>query len=374
MPSGEKGTSRPYLRGRTWWIRYTVPGEKSERFESSKSTNKEDAKKLLRQRLKEIDEAIVAPTDATVGDLLNLYLRDQEVQRRSSIYGARLNVKNHLRPAFGALKASKLETQHIERFVDQKRAAKLSNASINRYLSSLKRAFTLGMERLPPLVTRCPKIEMLTENNVREGFLEHAQYTALRDELPPHQKLVLVIGYHFGMRRGEILALRWNQVDWDANLLRLEKKQTKGKQARVAPLYGELRAWFEHAFNTRDQGCEYIVNYRGDKVGDLKIAWNAACIRAGIPGFYVHDLRRTAVRNMVRAGIPEKRAMMISGHRTRAVFDRYDIVDERDIQNDGQKLAAYLAERDALAKVRTKIRTTTEEETLSKSVKALQIQ
>lgn len=64
--------------------------------------------------------------------------------------------------------------------------------------------------------------------------------------------LVLVVGYHFGMRRGEILKLAWDQVDWDANLIRLEKKQTKGKKARNAPLYGELRAWFELAYSARD--------------------------------------------------------------------------------------------------------------------------
>ena len=77
---------------------------------------------------------------------------------------------------------------------------------------------------------------------MREGFLEHEQYVALRNELPDHQRLILVIGYHFGMRRGEILNLRWDQVDWDANIIRLEKRQTKGKKARVAPLYGEF-AW-----------------------------------------------------------------------------------------------------------------------------------
>ena len=75
-----------------------------------------------------------------------------------------------------------------------------------------------------------PAIEQLEENNVREGFLEHAQYIVLRDELPDHQKLILVIGYHFGMRRGEILNLRWDQVDWDGNVIRLEKDRPKGRK------------------------------------------------------------------------------------------------------------------------------------------------
>jgi integrase len=81
-----------------------------------------------------------------------------------------------------------------------------------------------------------------------------------------------VIGYHFGMRRGEILKLRWDQVDWDANLIRLERKQTKRKKARVAPLYAELRAWFEMAYAARDPDCPFVVSWRGKQVGDLKTA------------------------------------------------------------------------------------------------------
>lgn len=178
---------------------------------------------------------------------------------------------------------------------------------------------TLGLKELPPLVYVAPEIEdlMLDENdNVREGFLEHEQCARLRDELPDHQKLILVVGYHLGMRRGEILKLRWDQVDWDANLIRLEKKQTKGKRARNAPLYGELRAWFEMTCSARDPNCPFIVSWKGHGITEVKTAWKKARERAGIPGLLIHDLRRTAVRNMIRAGISEKRAMEISGHKT----------------------------------------------------------
>ena len=143
------------------------------------------------------------------------------------------------------------------------------------------------------------------DDNVREGFLEHEQYVRLRDELPDHQKLILVIGYHLGMRRGEILKLRWDQVDWDANLIRLEKKQTKAKKARNAPLYGELRAWFELAYSARDPQCPFIVSWRGHGITEVKTAWKKARERAGVPALLIHDLRRTAVRNMIRAGISE---------------------------------------------------------------------
>lgn len=196
---------------------------------------------------------------------------------------------------------------------------------------------------------------MLEEDNVCEGFLEHEQYIVLRTELPDHQKLVLVIGYHLGMRRGEILKLRWDQVDWDANIIRLEKNQTKGKQARVAPLYGELRAWLDMAYSAREPDCPYIVSWRGRGISEVKdkTAWNKARDRAGVPELLIHDLRRTAARNMIRAGVPEKQVLLIVGWKTRVMLDRYNITDERDIQVAGQELADYLEQKAELAKVRT---------------------
>ncbi|MFL6414717.1 MAG: site-specific integrase [Bryobacteraceae bacterium] len=185
---------------------------------------------------------------------------------------------------------------------------------------------------------------------MREGFLEHAQYVALRDELPDHQRLILTIGYHLGMRRGEILKLRWDQVDWNENLIRLEKRQTKAKRARIAPLYGELRAWLDMAYAARDPECPYIISWRGHGVSEVKTAWKNACRRAGVPDLLVHDLRRTAARTMIRAGIPEKQIMLIAGWKTRSMFDRYHIVDERDIQEPGKKLARHLAQQECRVK------------------------
>jgi integrase len=345
MAKGERGTARPYLRGKIWWIKYRVPGETKSRYESSRSTSKADAIRLLNRRRSEIDSRLVSSAHATVEDLLRLYLADQRRQGRHSYKQAEGYVRLHLNPAFGKLKASAITTQVIERFIEQKQLAEYANASINRWLEALRRAYTLGTTALPPLVYVAPKIEMLEEDNVREGFLEHDQYLAFRGELPDHQRLILVIGYHLGMRRGEILNVRWDQVDWVENLLRLERKQTKGKQARVAPLYGELRSWLELAYSVKQNDCPFIISWKGEGIREVKTAWNKARERANIPGLLVHDLRRTAVRNMVRAGIPEKQAMRISGHKSRSIFDRYDITDERDIQLAGQKLARYLAEK-----------------------------
>jgi len=365
MPRGKSGSSQPFLRpgSKNWYIRYTVPGEPVERTESTRTSDERKARKILTGKQNEADEGKIGPRGITVGNLLDLYLAEKR-DAGKPYASAEGYVRLHLRPAFGKLIAEKITTDHIDRFIALKRTAGKANASINRWLEGLDRAYTIGREeRDPQLVRKTPKIKMLDESgNVREGFLTHEQYEVLLAELPPHLQTLLVLGFHYGMRRGELVKLRWDQVDWGANQIRLAKAQTKTKQARLAPLYGSLRKWLEAAYVARDANCPTIVAYQNAPktkpgetapVAGTKTAWASARIRAGVPDILIHDLRRTAVRNMVRAGIPEKTAMLISGHKTRSMFDRYLIIDERDIDQAGQKLEAFeKAEKEVRAKVR----------------------
>ena len=108
--------------------------------------------------------------------------------------------------------------------------------------------------------------------------------------------------------------------------------------ARTLPIYGEMveRLRIEKELcDSQYPTCQHLFHRNGEPIKNFRKAWDAACTAANLEGLMFHDLRRTAVRNIVRAGIPEKTAMAISGHKTRAVFDRYNIVkrpgsDRRD--------------------------------------------
>ena len=240
-----------------WYIRFTIPGEGKKRIESTGTDNEKEARRQLNAKRKEIDDHEIGPRGVTVSNLLDLYLADKNRNRKIPCKSADGYVRLHLRPAFG----------NIDAFIAHKKKAEYANASINRYLEALTRAYTIGSECEPPLISKRPKIEMLDESdNVREGFLSREQYEALLAELPSHLQTLLVLGYHLGMRRGELVKLRWDQVDWHANTIRLEKRQTKTKQSRVASLYGDLRSWLEAAYTARDRGCETIVAYKGSSV------------------------------------------------------------------------------------------------------------
>jgi integrase len=183
---------------------------------------------------------------------------------------------------------------------------------------------------------------VLKEAAPRKGFLEHADYQKLRQELPEHLRPALAMGYYTGMRLGEILGLRWANVDLANAEVRLDPGTTKNDEPRTVPLAGELLAMLKIEREKNPAG-EFVFTRAGQPVGTFYKAWKSATKRAGLPGLLFHDLRRTGVRNLVRAGVPERVAMAISGHKTRAVFERYNIVSGRDLKEAATKLEAYLA-------------------------------
>lgn len=141
------------------------------------------------------------------------------------------------------------------------------------------------------------------------------------------------------------MRIEWTDVDLQAKRITLPVGTTKNKQGRTLPIYGEMLEWLKMAREIRDAEyatCNAVFQRNGKAMKNFRKAWEASCKRAGLAGLLFHDLRRTAVRNMVRAGIPEKVAMQISGHKTRSVFDRYNIVSDRDIADAAAKMERHL--------------------------------
>jgi integrase len=196
-------------------------------------------------------------------------------------------------------------------------------------------------------------IRKLKEAAPRSGFFEREQYNAVRGRLKPDLQVAAAIAYTYGWRmQSEVLALERRQLDLDAGTLRLDPGTTKNNEGRLVYLTPELARLLREQLE-RIRAVErktgriipflfpYLRGRRriGQRRPDFRKAWATACEKAGVPGMLRHDCRRTAVRNLVNAGVPERVAMTITGHKTRSVFDRYHIVSPADLQAAMRRLA-----------------------------------
>lgn len=315
--------------------------------ESSGFAVKADAENLLRQRVGDVAAGRrVGPEKATIADLCELVMEDYRLRKLRDYKHTEWRYLAHVKPALGNLPAGRFGSAQVKCYIAHRRADGASDTTINRELSIVRRGFSLGAQQDPPLVFRLPSIAKLEEDNARAGFLEQEKYEALLEEMPNRLKAMLVVGYHTGARKGELRKVRWEQVDFEGAAIRLSVAQTKGKKARTLPIYGDMERWLKHQRETCPDGCPWVFHGRLNRpVGDHLDGWPEACKRAGVEGLLFHDLRRSAVRNMTRAGIQDTIAMSISGHKTRSVFDRYNIISEADVQDAADKLEQYAERR-----------------------------
>jgi len=351
-------------RGRVWWIRYNRAGRRYD--ESARTDKKGKAVTLLALREGAIAEG--KPITAqhgrtTVGELLDNLLTDYKVNGHRTLADVTRRIDQHVRPFFGHLRCETVSTATVNAYIaarldekttDGKARKPTAPATINLELAGLKRAFSLAARA--GTVLHKPYIPMLALHNTRTGFFSDEQLASLVAHLPSEAAAVVRFASVTGWRiPSEVLKLQWKNVDRKAGVLRLEPGTTKNADGRtfvIGPLV-DLKAvldeqWAIHE-TLKQAGTIYpLVFFRMvDDQGELKPkpirafrkAWASACHAAGRPGAVPHDLRRCAIRAMLRAGISEHTAMLMSGHKTASVFRRYAIVSEQDLAEAAVKLA-----------------------------------
>jgi len=235
--------------------------------------------------------------------------------------------------------------ESVDEFV-QKLLADKSPATVNRSTQLLSQAYKLAISR--KRLSSAPLIRHLSETgNARQGFFNDTEFRNVLDGLPDYFRDFCLFGYLTGWRRGEIASLGWEDVDGD--IIRLRAENSKNGESRTVALDGELADLIERRRAARQVKtksgimlADLVFHRDGAAIVNCRKAWAKACRMAGVQGKLFHDLRRTAVRNMVRAGVTERIAMSISGHKTRTIFDRYNIVDERDQRGAMLRTQNYL--------------------------------
>ncbi len=251
---------------------------------------------------------------------------DYLVNGRRSLDRAQRSVK-HLSEFFGLALAIEITPDRVSAYI-RTRLENAKPATIRTELAALKRMFRLGV-RAGKVGFR-PEFPSIEVRNTRTGFFEEAELRAVLAELPEDVRPLVQFLALTGWRASEAKSLRWSQVDLVGGVVRLEVGSTKTGAGRVFP-YSALPA-LAALLRAQREWTSALERERG-----VLCPW----VRAGVSGRLVHDLRRTAARNLVRSGVPERTAMALLGHKTRSIFDRYCIVDESDLADGVRKLAAF---------------------------------
>jgi integrase len=304
---------------------------------SSGSSKRQDAVRLRDQLLgkKARGEMVPAAADkVTCGELLDDLLDHAKHNIKASTEKIwRLVVKANLRPFFGHRKAVNLTTEILKEYRRKRIAEGRSESTCNRELSMLRTALNLGRKCTPPKVVTIPYFPMVAEIQARQGFLSDEQYRKVREARPTYLRPLFVTAYFTGVRLRELLTIQWEQVDLEQGFITLKAADTKTGHSRAVPILdGNMRFWLEWSRDHAD-GCPSIFHNEGAPFREFRSSSKKACAAAGVPDLKFHDLRRTAVRNMRRAGVPQVVRMRISGHRTDSMERRYNIVDIEDIQS-----------------------------------------
>ena len=237
--------SREWKESPTWWIAYSFRGEK--RRESSNSTNRTEAMRLLRRRMGEMGRGrLVGPTAERVDfDELKRMLRsDYQTNGRKSLKRADVALKA-LEEFFGLYRALDITTNKITEYIRARQEAGVKPATIHYDLSILKRMFTLAVQA--EKLDRRPHIPSIEVRNVRTGFFSESEFLSVLSRLPEDIKPLVEFLWLTGWRRSEASNLQWRQVDWEAKTIRLEPGTTKNDEGRTVPFwnYPQLEALLE---------------------------------------------------------------------------------------------------------------------------------
>lgn len=306
------------------------------------------AKKILARNLEAIVERkFLAPDKpkASFFEAADSFLAYSKARKKS--YAQDERVIAGLKAFFGDRPLDGLTPDLVEEYLahrqkqghQRREGGSLSGCTLNREVACLKTILNRAI--LNRKIDRNPiqGIRRFKEYS-RNRTLTQEEFQALLRHCAAHLQPIVRLAYLTGMRCGEILGLRWNQVDLKNRIITLEAADTKTQEKREIPLAEAFIQLFQRI--PRTLGCPNVFTFMGQPIKSVKTAFTMACRRAGIKDFRFHDLRHCAVTNLRKAGVSDSVIMSISGHKTDAVFRKYDRIDRDDRKNALQRVESLI--------------------------------
>ncbi|GAB5047509.1 tyrosine-type recombinase/integrase [Thermodesulfovibrio sp. TK110] len=316
-----------FKRGNVYWIRYADPTGKIVR-ESAKTKNINEAIKLLAKRKAEVAEGKypekIVIKNHTFQELCDKYSEWASIQR--SFKRNKLYLICELKEKFGNLILRRFTTQLVEQFQVELIKQGKKPATINRKLACLKHMFTKAVEWNmieEEVLKRVRKVKFLKENNRRLRYLSEEEIHKLLSCCDKHLYPIVFTALNTGMRKEEILSLKWDNIDLKSGYIHVEK--TKNFERRDVPMNEALLSLFRKLFVERKIGLDYVfVNPEtNNRYFDVKRAFNSACKKAGIKDFHFHDLRHTFASHLVMSGVDLTTVKELLGHKDLKMTLRY---------------------------------------------------
>jgi integrase len=308
----------------------------------------EDARRALRMRLKQrYAGTYVGPQNEriTLEECAAMYLKDLEMRRKRNRGGARSHLRRAVRGLGAATRIGTLTADAVATWVHQELESGMAPGGIHTTLGFLKAALRLAKRKRQ--LADVPLFPTLEFDNARQGFVERDQYLAIMAGLDVDDQDITLFGYNLGRRVGEILKFEWSALDRVNHMLRVRAANAKKREADSIPLVGEVWEMIERRWKARPLGSKHIFHREGRPIpyDTFYKHWKLATASAGCPDVFFHDLRRTAYRDMIEAGVDPFTAMDITGHKTLSMAKRYAI---RNTRHMAKAMATLQAARDAM--------------------------
>jgi len=333
------GTAVKKAAHKNYWIEYydEFGKRRRERIGPSKAAAEQRYREVLKARTEGRYIQKDLSSKVELGDLCDWYMSLTEVKAKASYDRDGDSIEN-LKRLLGKrtkirdLTEGKVESYQRTRLGEKSPVHPLSTvrpATVNRELSCLKSILNRAVRHGKLNENPISNVKKLQENNVRERILTQEEFERLLTQCPPHLEPIVLTAYYTGMRKSEILGLKWEEVDLEKGFIRLRGERTKSGAGRSIPLHPRVKKRLSRL--AQAISSERVFLRQGNPLLDIKKGFRGACGRAGIQDFTFHDLRHCAINNLRVAGNDYIKIMSLSGHRTNSVFRRYTVVTEEEL-------------------------------------------
>jgi len=313
-----------YQRGNVLWLRYAGLDGKII-FEPTGTDKLKDAETKLHKRKAEIASGkqpeIIKIKNYSFKELAIEYVKWAERQRG---FEKKANIVKQLVAEFGHYPLRRFDTRMVEQFQTERLQKGHKPATVNRHVATLKHMFTKADDWNmveEETVKRVRKAKLLEENNRRLRYLSKEECTMLVNVCPAHLRPIVITALNTGMRKEEILGLKWDQVDMKNGFILLDI--TKNGERREIPINGTLRETLSNIVRRIDVSYVFHDMEGGKRFGNIRRSFMTACRRANIRDFHFHDLRHTFATHLVMAGIDLTTVKELLGHKTLTMTLRY---------------------------------------------------